>query len=345
MKKSQVLLIVAACTALFSCKNRSTCIDDVLQQTAIDLLQPELKASVCDSAVLVVMNVPTGEVRARVKLVMDLTTETYLPVADKRVDVKVEPGPILIPITVMGCLDETNFSLQDPVNAGRGRLVLHERTIYDESVFDKGGYGIITFGQCVTLPSFVGTAQMLEWGYDGQLKKFEKRMLGMSLGLPSDKNPFDETPNFEAKMNAFSLGYYFKMTPMQILTAWNGLANDGRVVAPALTPKDTALVNPAMCKSATIQAMKTLLKDNGAAELPGSNGVAFLKALNSVKSTYNRSVTGSFCGYFPADKPQFSCLVIMYHSESPDSDPEKGKTALMESGKKVFAGLVKACQP
>lgn len=345
MKNIQVLLLVAACSALFSCKNRSTCIDDDLQQSAVDLLQPALKASASDSAVLLVMDVPTGEVRARVKLVMDLTTETYVPVDDKRVDIKVEPGPIILPITVMGCLDETNFSLQDPVNTGRGRLVLHERTIYDEAVFDKGGYGTITFGQCVTLPSFVGTAQMLEWGFDGQLKKFEKRLLGMSLGLPSDKNPFDETPNFEAKMNAFSLGYYFKLTPMQILTAWNGLANDGRVMAPALTPKDTALVNPAMCKPATIQAMKALLKDNGAAELPDASGVAFLKAVNSVKTTYNRMVTGSFCGYFPVDKPRYSCLVILYHSESPDSDPEKGKAALMESGKKVFAGLAKACQP
>lgn len=342
MKKFQVLLLVAACSALFSCKPRTTCIDEDMQETAVGLLQTEMKASACDSAVLLVMNVPTGEVRAQVKLALDFATDTYVPVADKFVNVRVEPGPIIIPLTVMGSLDETNFSLQDPVNTGRGRLVLHQRTIYDEAVFDKGGYGNITFGQCVTLPSFVGTAQMLEWAYEGKLKLFEKRMVGMSLGQPSDKNPFDETPNFEAKMNAFSLGYYFKLSPTQILTAWNGLANDGKVMAPAVLPKDTGLVNPAMCKPATIQAMKALLKENGVAELPEVPGTAFLKAVNSVKTTYTRMVTGSFCGYFPADKPLYSCLVILYHSESPDSDPEKGKTALMESGKKVFAGMAKA---
>ncbi len=342
MKNIQVLLFVAACSALFSCKPRTTCIDDDLQATALNLLQTEMKASTCDSALLLVMNVPTGEVRAKLKLVLDLATDTYVPVAAKRVDVKVEPGPILIPLTVMGGLDETTFTLQDSINTGRGRLVLHQRTIYDEAVYEKGGYGFITFGQCVTLPSFVGTSQMLEWSYDGKLKKFEKRMCAMSLGQPSDANPFDESPNFEAKMNAFSLGYYFKLTPTQILTAWNGLANDGRVMAPAILPKDTGLVNPAMCKPATIQAMKALLKDNGTADLSEVPGTAFLKAVNSIKTTYTRQITGSFCGYFPADKPEYSCLVILYHSESPDSDPEKGKVALMTSGKNVFAGMAKA---
>lgn len=342
MKKIQVLLLVAACSAFFSCKPRTSCIDEDMQQTAVTLLQTEMKASACDSAVLVVMNVPTGEVRAKVKLVLDFATDTYNPVAEKRVDVRVEPGPIIIPLTVMGALDESTFTLKDQVNTGKGRLVLHQRTIYDEAVFEKGGYGVITFGQCVTLPSFVGTAQMLEWSYEGKLKAFEKRMIGMSLGQPSDKNPFDETPNFEAKMNAFSLGYYFKLSPVQILTAWNGLANDGKVMVPAVLPKDTGLVNPAMCKPATIQAMKALLKDNGVSELPEVPGTAFLKAVNSVKTTYTRMVTGSFCGYFPADKPNYSCLVILYHSESPDGDPQKGRTALMESGKKVFAGMANA---
>jgi len=345
MKIHQVLLFVAACSALFSCKTRTSCIDDDMQATAVSLLQTEMKASACDSALILVMNVPTGEVRAKVKLVLDFATDSYGPVADKRVDVRVEPGPIIIPLTVMGCLDETNFTLEDPVNTGKGRLVLHERTIYDDAVFDKGGYGTITFGQCVTLPSFVGTEQMLEWGYDGQLKAFEKRMIQMSLGQPSDMDPFNETPNFEAKMNAFSLGYYFKLSPAQILTAWNGLANDGKVMAPAGMPKDTGMVNPAMCKPATIKAMQALLKYNGVAELPDIPGTAFLKAVNSVKTTYTRMITGSFCGYFPAEKPQYSCLVILYHSESPDSDPVKGKAAVMESGKKVFAGMVKAYMP
>lgn len=342
MKTIQVLLFVAACSALFSCKPRTTCLNEDMQETAGNLLRTEMKAGVCDSAVLLVMNVPTGEVRARMKLVLDLATDTYLPVSDKRVDVRVEPGPIIIPLTVMGSMDVTNYSLLDPVDAGRGRLILHSRTIYDEAVFDKGGYGIINFGQCVTLPSFVGIVQMLEWAYDSKVKAFEKQMCRMSLGQPSDDNPFDETPNFDAKMNAFTLGYYFKLSPTQLLTAWNGLANDGKVMAPAVLPKDTGVVNPAMCKPATIQSMKELLKENGASELPETPGTAFLKAVNSVKTTYTRMITGSFCGYFPADKPLYSCLVILYHSESPDSDPEKGKNAVMESGKRVFAGLAKA---
>lgn len=310
-----------------------------MQEAAISLLQTEMKAGVCDSAVLLMMHVATGEVKARTKLVLDFATDSYVPVPDNRVDVKVEPGPIIIPLTVMGSMDACNFKLDDPVDAGMGRLVLNQRTIYDEAVFDKGGYGIITLGQCVTLPSFVGTVQMLQWGYDGKVKSFEEQMIKMSLGQPSDKNPFDETPNFAAKMNAFTLGYYFKLSPSQLLTAWNGMANDGRVMAPAVLPKDTGLVNPAMCKPATISAMKALLKTNGDAEMPGT---AFLKAVNSVKTTYTRMVTGTFCGYFPADKPLYSCLVIMYHSESPTSEAEKGRIALMDAGKRVFAGMAKA---
>lgn len=342
MKTLQVLLVVAACSALFSCKPRTSCIDEDMQESAVSLLQTEMKAGVCDSAVLLMMHVSTGEVRVRTKLVLDFATDTYVTVPDNRVDVRVEPGPILIPLTVMGSMEVTNYKLDDPVDAGMGRLVLNQRTIYDEAVFDKGGYGIITLGQCVTLPSFVGTVQMLQWAYEGKVKAFEKQMIAMSLGQPTDKNPFDETPNFAAKMNAFTLGYYFKLSPSQLLTAWNGLANDGKMMAPAVLPKDTGLLNPAMCKPATISAMKDLLKENGVAELPEVPGTAFLKAVNSVKTTYTRMVTGTFCGYFPADKPLYSCLVIMYHSESPTSDAEKGRTALMAAGKRVFAGMAKA---
>jgi cell division protein FtsI (penicillin-binding protein 3) len=345
MKKYAFLLFVAACSACISCKDRSTCIDENLQEKARSLLQTEMKAATCDSAVLLVMHVPTGEIRTQLKMVIDLATDNFVQVDDKRLNVKGEPGPIILPLTVMGSLDETNFTLQDPVNTGRGRLVLHQRTIYDEAVFDKGGYGTITFGQCVTLPSFVGTAQMLEWAYDGKLKAFEQRMRSMSLGQPTDPDPFDQTPNFEAKMNAFSLGYYFKLTPLQLLTAWNGLANDGLIRKPALLPKDTGTINPQMCKPATIQAMKALLAENGKTELPQVPDVAFLKGVNSVKTTYTRQVTGSFCGYYPAGKPEYSCLLVLYHSESPDSDPEKGKSAVMEAGKRLFAEMVKAGTP
>lgn len=334
--KKIIPLVFLLTVCFFSCKSGGSSVDASMQEASKDMLSKNMSAAACDSAVFIVLDTRTGEVRTGLKLLKDFAGSEYVEAPEGRLELREQPGGIVIPFTVMGAMEKASLLLTEPVDAGIGRVVLHERTVYDQDVFDKGGYGMIDLGKCVTLPSFVGTVKTLETVYDGKLELFEKQMRAMSLGMPDDENPFDNTPNFEAKMNAFSVGFYFNISPVQLVAAWNGLANDGRMVKPVWKTADTATINPVMCKPATVSAMKKLLTDNAAAEYGSAQDMAFLKNINSIRNTYKRAVTATFAGWFPAASPRYTCLLVMYHSELPDADPEKSKAALIAGGKQFF---------
>jgi cell division protein FtsI (penicillin-binding protein 3) len=342
MKNRILPCAMAACVVvLVSCSKNTSTIDPTLQENAQTVLQKEMAASQCDSAVLMVMSVETGAVKAQMKLVKDLASGSYTETNDARIDTYVEPGPIFMPLSLMGAMDECRLSMDDMVETGIGRVVLNNRTIYDEEAFDKGGYGTISLGECLTLPSTVGLAKTMNIAYEGNVDVFRKRMKTMSMGYPSDSGIFQRTAVIPSTVNAFSLGVFFKMTPSQLLTAWNGIANKGKMVAPTVKLGDTLVVNPSMNQPETVKAMQQFLADNGKKEYACTeSGVAFLKYLQSVKTTYKRFITGSFCGYYPAEHPKYSCLVLLYYSESADANSSRGKAAVSAAGKRVFAAMV-----
>jgi cell division protein FtsI (penicillin-binding protein 3) len=340
MKATHLLLGIAA-SSLFifpSCKSKTT-IDVAMQSTTIELLRDEMKTFGLDSAVVMIVSVQTGEVVVKTKLIHDYSKSKYVEVSDAQIDQPVEPGPIVVPFTVMGVMDQSGYKLDEIVNTGNGRLVLNERTIYDEDVFGRGGYGFIKLERCVTEPSFVGLVQTLESGYQGKLETFISRMDSMSFGAPVEKSPFKDVARFPAIMNAFTLGYSFKMSPTQLITAWNGLANDGKMVVPTLMVGDTGTVNPAMSSKETLLAMKNLLIKNGSRECNTCKDIAFYKSVNSIKTEYKMVVRGTFCGFYPASNPQYTSLVMLYSSAAPDADAKKSKSVVVKAGKSLFFTL------
>lgn len=337
-KTFSILVCIVFCS-LISCNKPVSTIDELAQNKADSILSNELANSQADSGLILVMSVKTGEVMTQLKLAKDYSLGKFVKTPEKNMMVKGEPGPVFIPLTVMAAMEEVNIFLEDQVDAGNGMYVLNGRTIYDQDVFDKGGYGVITLADCVTNPSFIGTVKMLELAFGGEVGPFEYRMKNMSFGQPADSNVFAGVPVFSSKLNAFSVGYYCKTTPLQLLTAYNAIANNGKMMSPKFYEGEDIVLNPAMCSEKTINAMKGLLKDNGAKIMPEIPDVAVIKGYSTIKSTYKREIECTCCGFFPATNPEYSCLVKIYRSESPDIDPAPGAAIVNEAGKKVFSQM------
>lgn len=335
-------LIMIVTIVMISCsKPVKTTIDESIQNKAEMLLNEELTNCQADSGLIMVMSVKTGEIKSQLQLVKDFSVGKFVRAEENHLKIKGEPGPVLIPLTVLAGLEEVGVNMDFQLDAGNGMYVLNGRTIYDQEVFDKGGYGIITLAECIKNPSFIGTVQFLELAFSGNVDMFENRMQMMSFGLPADSNVFKGVPSFSSKLNAFSVGYYCKTTPLQLLTAYNAFANNGKVVAPIEIPGDTIVINPKMCSDKSLKAVQLVLKDNGAKLMPETPGIVAMKGFSSVKNTYQREIKMSICGYYPAENPEYTCLLVIFRSESPNIDHDLGSSKVNQSGLKVYSKLAK----
>jgi cell division protein FtsI (penicillin-binding protein 3) len=340
MKQSRFLLgiVLSSCLFLFSCGSK-TSINKAMQDSTLDLLKAEIKNSKIDSALVLITSVSTGEVLVKTKLFNDFAKGQITEASKEKFDVPFEPGLIVVPFTVMGAMDESGYFMSDQVDAGDGRLILNERTIYDDAVWQRGGYGFIELGQCITLPSNIGLVLILEDIYKGKREAFEKRMKAMSFGAPEEKSPFASVNNYPAAMNAFTLGSSFKLTPTQLATAWNGFANNGKMMKLTTNQGDTLTLNSSMNKPETLKAMNELLVTYAKNEYSKASNIAFYKSIYSVKNTYKQTVTGAFCGFYPADKPQYSCEVVLFYSAAPEADAKDIKYSIDMAGRSLFFSL------
>lgn len=331
---SVLVFVFASCN-----KKSSTTIDEPTKLKAQEILSAELANSQADSGEIIVMSTTTGQIRTQLKMIKDLSLGQFVEAPASSANTKGEPGPVFIPLTVMAAMEQLNVGPDFQVDAGDGMLVLNGRTVYDEEVYGKGGYGVITLGQAITYQSFIGAIEAVQLAFQGQVDIFEFKMTEMSFGLPQDSNVFKNVPSFTSKLNAFTLGSYCKTTSLQLLTAYNAIANNGKIVAPVLVPVDTIVINPAMCSAKTVDAMKKLIVETGAKEFPEIPDLGFYKGFSSVKNTYMRELVWTGIGFMPASKPEYSVFLRIYRSESPVSDAKIGAAKVKDSAKKAFSQL------
>lgn len=337
MKELRFFLGVAVCcTLLAACKQKST-IDLVKQKAAGELLRTEMKSNDLDSVVVLMMTTSTGEVRMQFKMVNDPVKKKFVFTSVARAEMEIEPGVLVAPFAVMAAMDESGANMDESVDAGTGRLEINGRTYVDDEASAKGGYGFINLSRCITLPSTVGLVNFVDLSFNQKSSEFVKRMNAMSFGAPSEKSPFAQTEITPALVGDYTVGKSFKLTPTQILTAWNGLANNGKVMAPTFVEMDTTTLNASMCNPTTVQAMRDLVVANGASECSSTTGLGFYKTVTI--SEESQLVTGAFCSFYPAVNPTYSYLVLVYHTNENGVSTHTVLNTVKTAGKKVLFGL------
>ena len=314
-----------------------TTIDSRYQDVAQRALLRSLERHKADHGCAVVMHVETGAIVAIVNL--GRTEEgKYYEKRNYAVWESTEPGSTFKLASVMALLEDGVADTSDVVDTHGGYFKFYDSEVRDSR---KGGYGKISLGRAFEVSSNVGIARLVFDNYKDHPQQFVDRLYLMGLndqtgiGIQGEGTPIIPTPS-DARWSGITLpwmshGYTVSMTPLQVLTFYNAVANDGVVVRPYLVDQiqkngkpiyqyNREVVNPALCSKETLSKVRALLAgvvERGTATniynpnipMAGKTGTCKLKYWASDES--EQGYQASFAGYFPADHPEYSCIVVV----------------------------------
>ncbi len=254
-----------------------------------------------------------------------------------------EPGSTFKLVSLMAAMEDGYVDTCDRFDTGNGLWEVMGQKIYD-SDYNHGGHGVISMKQIFELSSNVGTAKIITKFYTGKEKQFIDRIykfglnkpLGLGImgeGIPYIKYPGDKDW-WKPSLAWISYGYEIKVTPLQTLTFYNAVANDGKMVKPRFVREirengilqksfQTEIINPSICSKQTLLKAQDMLrgvciKGTGKAlqspyyELAGKTGTAVIAYDNQgYLKGGKKNYQASFVGYFPANDPKYSCIVVI----------------------------------
>ncbi len=315
-----------------------TTIDINIQDVAEHALLTQLQLHGADHGCAVLMEVETGEIRAIANLSKSKTTGEYGEYYNFAIGEATEPGSTFKLASVIALLED-GASINDIVNTEKGVYRFYDRDMKDSH---EGGYGKITLQRSFELSSNVGISRMVVDHFGKDPQKFIDKIYAMNLqnplgleipgeGKPKIKNTKEKDWS-GVSLPWMSIGYEMLLTPMQTLTLYNAVANNGKMVRPKLVKEitrngivekkfETGIINPSICSQATIDKVKQLMEgvvDSGTAKnlkhadykIAGKTGTAQI-AKEGVYKGQKITYQASFVGYFPADNPKYSCIVVV----------------------------------
>ena len=290
-----------------------------------------------DHGSAIVMEVKTGRVVALANLGKTKSGKGYYEKRNYAVYEAAEPGSTFKLMTLMAALEDGVVDITDTINTGNGILEFYGRKLRDSRY---GGYGALSVSEVLEVSSNVGMAKIVWEHYKDNPERlidhFRKWGLDKKIGisLPGEGNPMIPDPKSK-KWSGISLpwlahGYGLHMTPLQIITFYNAVANDGEMVSPVFvdeikgdysrenqrvkTKKTKQICSRKTIKKAQSMLRNVVLKGNAKRlnKLPISiAGKTGTTQLNYWKQSIQNDYSASFVGYFPAENPKFSCIVAI----------------------------------
>ncbi len=317
-----------------------TTIDINIQDVAEKALLKQLEKHKADHGCVVLMEVSTGEVRAIANL-SKTKSGGYYELYNYAVGESTEPGSTFKLASYMAALEDGHIDITDSVDTEKGKHTFYDTDMYDSH---EGGYGTITYKRAFEVSSNIGVAKMVSEHYGKNPQAFIDRLYKFGIQNPLGLEIFGEgKPNIKSASDKswsgislpwISHGYELTMTPLQILTLYNGVANDGVMVKPQFVREikkmgstvkefEPQVLNKKLCADRTLKKLKSMLEgvvENGTAKnlrnshfkIAGKTGTAQI-ANEKYGYKYKSKVSyqASFVGYFPADNPKYSCIVVV----------------------------------
>ena len=312
-----------------------TTIDIGLQNVAYNTLYDQLTEYEADHGCVVVMEVKTGEVKAIANLTR-LKDGNYADIQNFAVGEANEPGSTIKTFSLLAALKDGVIDTTTYVETGRGRARLFGRTISDSHA-----NGTINVKQVLAKSSNIGTAKLITANYQNRPEDFlniitKEWKMGEPLGvdIPGEATPYFPDPESKSwskqSLSSVSFGYESKITPLQILTFYNGIANNGKMLKPLFVKEirnkgvvlkkfEPQVRVEKMAQDTTIVKMQRMLAGvvkSGTGrflynpEYPAAGKTGTARAEYWVKGPIQ--YRASFCGYFPVDNPEYSCIVVVH---------------------------------
>ncbi len=312
-----------------------TCIDSTIQKHSKEVLLQSVQEYDADYGSVLVMETHTGKIRAIVNLEAANgrvnESKTNYAIANY-----IEPGSFIKTLDLMALLEDKKADTSTVYSSNNGKVTFYGKTIQDSH---EGGFGEISLGKALLYSSNTVFTQAITQAYDKNpnqfVAKYKQFQLGTNLGLPfsNSNNQIIPQPN-SSQWSAISLpwmsfGYGLTLSPIQILTYYNGIANGGEVVQPLFLSEikneegqtkryEKKVLTSKMCSDKTLVQIQDLLKKvvkEGTGLSCKSTKIAIAGKTASVQINYasgaDKHYLSGFVGYFPSEKPKYSIIVIL----------------------------------
>ncbi len=322
-------------------------IDIAIQDITEKALVDKLKEIDAESGTAVVMEVATGQVKAITNMGR-VSEGVWTETKNHAVADETEPGSTFKVASMMVALEDGVIHPSDTIDTGDGVYIYAGARMTDHN-WNKGGYGRISAAQAIWYSSNIGVAKIILRGYEHDPKKYVEGLRKIGLMEPLDleipgagkvkiKSPDNKTKKdywSKTTLPWMSFGYETRIPPIYTLTFFNAIANDGKMVRPYFVKEirnngdvevenEPVVVKKQICSENTLKQIQQMLLDviesekgtgksvySSHVRIAGKTGTAQISQGTAGYSGEGKSHQVAFCGYFPADKPQYSCIVVI----------------------------------
>jgi cell division protein FtsI (penicillin-binding protein 3) len=328
-----------------------TTIDINIQDVAENALLKTLLKNNASHGCAILMEVKTGEIKAIANLTRngkDSSSYSYSENLNYAIGSATEPGSTFKLASYLAVMDDFDVSLEEKIHVGNGEVTYYNKTIKDSHAPESA---VLTLQRAFEVSSNCAVAKTITKYYSKNPQQYVNKLKSfhlnekLGISIPGEANPLiKETKSNDwsgLTLPQMSYGYESLITPLQTLTLYNTIANDGKMVRPrfekaikrnGITIKTfkTEIIEEQIVKKSTVKKAKQMLEgvvQNGtgknlnitAFKVGGKTGTAQIAKIGFKKGTSktaygdagNRDYQASFVGYFPADKPLYTCIVII----------------------------------
>ncbi|MGB5227104.1 penicillin-binding protein [Eudoraea sp.] len=318
-------------------------IDINIQDIAHHGLLTQLEKYKADHGCVIVMETKTGEIKA-ISNLGRTEDGKYYERLNYAIGESHEPGSTFKLMSLVAALEDKKIDTSTVIDTEKGRWKIYDRIVRDSK---HGGYGKISMARAFEVSSNTAFAKMIHTSYKDEPSVYVDRLMSMGLhqelGMPikGEGKPVIRYPGDKGwsgiSLAWMSHGYEVSLTPLQTLAFYNAIANDGQLLRPRLIKEvkewnktiytfDKEIINEAICSKETAKQVRNLLKnvvekEHGTGHRLYSPNFSMAGKTGTAQKNYvtrdpdKLKYISTFAGYFPADDPKYSCIVVIHEPD------------------------------
>lgn len=348
-----------------------TTLDVDMQDICEQALIKELKEVNAQMGVVILMEVQTGDVKAIVNMTR-CGDRQYREVRNDAVSMMMEPGSVFKTASFLVAFDDGYLHMGDHVDTGNGIWQAYGSSMKDWN-WHRGGYGVISVPECLMYSSNVGVSKFIDKFYHNQPDKYVDGLYrvgiaeDLHLPIPGAAHPWVRHPKPDKSnwsntaLPWMSIGYETQVPPINTVTFYNAIANGGKMVKPRFVKCSVKngevqqefpveVLKEKIASDAALDNIRTILKmvvndpkglgkkaGNKQFHVSGKTGTAQISQGRSGYKSGGVNYLLSFCGYFPSEKPKYSCIVCLRKSGLPASGGLMAGSVFGEIAERMYA--------
>lgn len=325
-----------------------TTLDVHLQDAAQSSLRKTMETYQAEWGCVVLMEVKTGYIKAMANLTYNKKSKSFSEIENYAVYRNIEPGSTMKLASLLACIEEDKLELSKTVDAGNGKLTIAEHTL--EDVTHGRSVGVVSIEQIYAKSSNVGTALLVREVFNSNPQLFldylSKFGYGEQSGIDLTNEPRGKVrssvkgTNWSAlSLTQMAIGYEVEVTPLQQLAFYNSIANDGIYMKPQLVKElrkngeavkqfDPVILRQNFLSPSTVVKGRKLMEavttigtakkvfSQSPFKAAGKTGTARIYENGVYLDSAHRA---SFVGYFPAESPKYSCIVVINRAQTSEA--------------------------